>query len=181
MQDEIYDIFDRSGRKIGRATWTEAHTKGLIHQTSAILVFRDRTKQELLIQKRSKRMFHSPGLWMHSAGGHVLAGTSVREGARQELQEELFFGQRAPEVPMRFVTQYLHHDLPHNYERLHVFEMVYPGPFSRGPKEVSRLKWVNVNELRADMKQHPEIYAPAFHLVFTRYLAAKRQKKRKRE
>jgi isopentenyldiphosphate isomerase len=143
-----------------------------------VLVFKDATKRELLIQKRSARMVHSPGVWGHSVGGHVRAGKTPREGALEELREEIFFGKRVPDAPVRFVTRYFHHDLPHNYEFLSVFEMVYPGPFSRGRKEVTKLKWIQMDELIQDMKRNPKKYAEAFHLVMQHYLAATRRTKR---
>jgi isopentenyldiphosphate isomerase len=177
VQDEIYDIFDRRGRRIGRATWTDVHAKGLIHRTAAVLVFKDASRRELLVQKRSAHVVQSPNTWVHSAGGHVLAGKTAREGIKDELKEELFARGTLPDIPIRYVTRYFHNDLPNNYEFLSVFEMIYPGPFSFGKKEVAGLKWMGFGELLADMKQHPKRYAPAFHLVMKHYLAAKRAKR----
>ncbi len=176
MRDEIYDIFDRQGRKIGRASWTDCHTNGLIHQTAAVLVFKDRTRRELLVQRRSATMNQHPGLLNHSAGGHVLAGKTPVSGARTELREELFFRRPLPRVSVRFVVKYFHHDLPGNYEFLNVFEAFFPGPFFPNPKEVQSVEWVPVLELKRDMRTHPKRYASSFHLVFKHYRAAMKKR-----
>ncbi len=63
MQDEVYDVFDMQGNKVGTATWTECHSKGLVHRTVSALVFKDDTKREMLIQRRSLQMTQSPGTW----------------------------------------------------------------------------------------------------------------------
>ncbi len=47
--DEIYDVIDKEGNKISTATWTEVHTKGLLHQVAAVLIFKDDSKSEVLI------------------------------------------------------------------------------------------------------------------------------------
>lgn len=176
MKDEIYDIFNRRGRKIGRATWTECHTQGLIHQTAAVLVFKDRTRTELLVQRRSPMMKQQPGVLSHSAGGHVLAGMTARQGVERELQEELFFRRALPPLRIRKVTRYLHHDMPNNFEFLSVFETFYPGPFFPNPKEVAGTEWINVQKLARDLRVCPARYAPSFCLVFKHYRAATRKR-----
>ena len=51
--EEVYDVVDKNGNKIGEATWTQVHTKGLLHQNVHGLVFKDDTRKETLIKKRS--------------------------------------------------------------------------------------------------------------------------------
>ena len=101
MVDEVYDVVDELGKKIRTATWTEVHTKGLRHQTVSALIFKDKTKLEVLIQRRSAAMAQDPGVWQHSAGGHVLSEDTKDKGIRKELQEELFAGHTLPKFEIK--------------------------------------------------------------------------------
>ena len=172
MPDEIYDVFDETGtKKIGEATWTECHTKGLLHKSVSVLIFKDATKRETLLQRRSFKMDQQPGKWQHSAGGHILAGDTVDEGIHKELQEELFFNHPLPPIELKKITTFLNHDIPNNYELLTLYEAVYHGPFYFDPKEVEEEpRWIGWNELLVDMKNNPEIYTPAFHNIMREYL-----------
>lgn len=173
MIDEIYDIFDRAGTHIGTATWTDCHTKGLIHKTVACLIFKDASKQEVLLQRRSMRMAQQPGKLQHSAGGHVLAGMSMDEGMRQELQEELFLDRSLPAIKIKEVTVSFQNDLPNNYEFITIYEIIYPGPFFFNPKEVAEepvlIKWF---DLLNDIKNSPEKFAPSFLHIMKAYIKA---------
>ncbi len=60
MHDELYDVLESNGNKIGTASWAECHEKGLLHQTAGIFVFKDPSKREMLVQLRSDKVGHSP-------------------------------------------------------------------------------------------------------------------------
>ena len=174
MHDELYDVVDRNGKKIGTASWAECHEKGLLHQTAGVFVFKDSSKQELLVQLRSGTMSHSPGLLQHSAGGHIVARQTPEEGIRSELQEELFSGHDLPALHIEKVSSFFHNDFPGNNEIFHIFETVYPGPFFYSKQELAEPpRWMRWDALREDMKTHPKKYAPSFHFAMKEYLHAK--------
>ncbi|OGE91153.1 MAG: hypothetical protein A2722_03970 [Candidatus Doudnabacteria bacterium RIFCSPHIGHO2_01_FULL_50_11] len=170
MQDEVYDVVNEKGEKVATATWHEVHAKGLLHATAAALVFKDASKKEILIKRRSNSMIQKPGLWEYSAGGHVLAGQTPEGGVRAELQEELFEGRKLPKFVIRPVMKFFNNDIPNNKEILHLFEAIYPGPFFHGRKEVAAPpKWVKWLDLLADMRNKPEKYTPVFHNIIEHY------------
>ena len=170
MTEEIYDIFDIAGGKTGTASWTECHTKGLLHRCVSALIFRDESKRETLIQQRSLAMAHNPGLWTHAAGGHVLTGDSVERGMLTELQEELFWRNKLPAVSLRKIVTFFNHDMPNNREFITLFDAVYPGPFDPNPSEVAGAPcWIEWQTLVDAMREDPGRFAPVFHTVVDVY------------
>lgn len=159
MQDEIYDIFNDAWEKIGTASWTEVHSKGLIHENATAMVFKDATKKEVLLQRRSMKMKQSPGLLTNSAGGHLKTGVSADDGMREELQEELFAGHELPALTITKIARFLNEDIPNNKEILNVYEVVWPGPFYFDAEELEHPpEWLLWDDLIADIKLHPEKY-----------------------
>jgi len=172
MIDEIYDVFDRAGNKVGQATWTECHTKGFIHRCASALIFKNRSKQETLIQQRSANMSQHPKLWTHAVGGHVLAGDTMEEGIRKELQEELFWNHSLPNLVIKKIVTFFNHDMPNNNEFLTLFEVIYSGPFFYNPTEVAKPpEWIAWPKLIDDMRRSPAKYTPVFHKIIDVYEA----------
>ncbi len=173
MQDEIYDVIDEQGKKIGTASWTEVHASGLLHQCASALIFKDDSRVETLLQKRSATMKQYPGLWQHAAGGHVLSGMTPEEGVRTELQEELFADRALPYFEIKKITSFHNQDIPNNNEILNLFEVIYPGPFYFDKKEVAEPpQWIAWDDLIQDMNVFPEKYTPVFHSIVKEYLSA---------
>jgi isopentenyldiphosphate isomerase len=86
--DELYDVFDEAGRRVGQATRAEVHADpALIHRAVHVLVFRSSGK--LLMQKRVMTKDVAPGKWDTSVGGHVDAGEDFNTAAAREMKEEL--------------------------------------------------------------------------------------------
>lgn len=169
MPDEIYDTFDEEGNHTGTATWTEVHTKGLIHKAAAVLIFKDTARQKVLIQKRSEIMDQDPGKWAHSAGGHLLAGTTPDHGIRREIQEELFEGQSLPDIEVEHLfTFFQDEDIPNNREMLHVYRAFYGGPFFQG-KEVAEIQWVKWDDLIDELENNPEKFTNSFRAILREY------------
>ena len=176
MPDEIYDIYDDNGNKTRTATWTEVHAKGLIHRTTAVLVFKCQSRKELLIQRRNHKMEQDPGLWQHSAGGHIISGDTPQDAVKKELKEELFANHELPDIEIREISYFLNQDLPNNKEILHLFETIYSGPFYYDEKELAEEpRWIGFDRLLKDMEENPKKYTHAFRNVIKEYM--KLQKK----
>lgn len=69
--DEIYDVVNKRGRKVGTATGKEVHKLGLLHKTVTIPIYKNKSRKEILVQQRSFAMHTHPGLFTMSAGGHI--------------------------------------------------------------------------------------------------------------
>lgn len=86
--DEPIDILTATGEHTGKTCLkSEAHQKGLYHQTVHIWFYTD--DQRILLQKRAsvKKVF--PNHWDVSVAGHVGAGEKIEVAAIREVHEEI--------------------------------------------------------------------------------------------
>ncbi|NOV03010.1 NUDIX hydrolase [Paenibacillus planticolens] len=87
--EEIFDIYDEQMKWIGKAPRSEVHAKGLWHITfQCWIVSLEGAEPSLLLQLRHPDKDLFPNLLDISCAGHLAAGETVEDGAR-ELQEEL--------------------------------------------------------------------------------------------
>ncbi|MDO8618831.1 MAG: NUDIX domain-containing protein [Candidatus Daviesbacteria bacterium] len=160
MLDEVYDVVDKKGRKIGTATWTEVHTKGLLHQNVHCIVFQDRNLTKTLFKKRVSNSAQEAGKYEIAAAGHMFAGEKPEESIRRELEEELFGGKKIPNnIKMQKVATYFNHDLPNNNEIAYLYLVIHPGPFTIQVAEAENFEWVDWKDLIKDMRDNPTKYA----------------------
>ena len=86
--DEIIDILNSEGELTGKTCLkSEAHQKGLYHQTIHVWFYTDDKK--VLLQKRAalKKVF--PNHWDVSVAGHIEAGEKIELAAIREVKEEI--------------------------------------------------------------------------------------------
>lgn len=86
--DELIDILDSEGNLTGQtAMKSEAHIKGLFHQTVHIWFYTSDGK--VLLQQRGKNKDTHPLLWDVSVAGHIGVGEEVETAAIREVEEEI--------------------------------------------------------------------------------------------
>lgn len=86
--DELIDILDSEGNFRGQtAMKTEAHRKGLFHQTVHIWFYT--SDGEILLQQRGRDKDTHPLLWDVSVAGHIGAGEEIEMAAVREVDEEI--------------------------------------------------------------------------------------------
>lgn len=86
--DERIDILTSTGEHTGKTCLkSEAHQKGLYHQTIHVWFYTDDKK--ILLQKRAsvKKVF--PNHWDVSVAGHIGAGEKIESAIIREVQEEI--------------------------------------------------------------------------------------------
>ena len=89
MKDELFDIYDEAGNRVGVASRRECHgNPKLLHRTAHVVVFHPETGA-ILLQKRAATKDIQPGKWDTAVGGHLALGEDYETGARRELAEEL--------------------------------------------------------------------------------------------
>ena len=139
-----------------------AHTEpGLLHQAFSVFVFRNQGR-ELLIQQRSDEKMLFASRWANTCCSHPRnPGQSLIEEATVRLQEEFGFTLKLA-VAGAFV--YFARDDGRGVEHEH--DTVLIGHATDGiepianPAEIAAWKWIDTNELIADIENHAEVYAP---------------------
>lgn len=90
MAEERFDIYDEQDRPIGTAMRREAHALGLWHHTFHCWLVRrgEDGRAYVLFQKRSETKDTNPGRFDITVAGHLSAGETVQDAAR-EMEEEI--------------------------------------------------------------------------------------------
>lgn len=139
--DELYDVFDETGRKVGQATRREVHSDpGLIHRAVHIMVFR--TSGRLVMQKRVKTKDVAPGKWDTSVGGHVDAGEDYETAALREMKEELGI----EGVRLQHLYDFKYRSKRES-EDVRTYRAVYDGLITPNDFEIERIREWTIEEI----------------------------------
>lgn len=142
--EELLDIYDDSGVRIGLASRRLCHgNPTLLHHTSHVIVIHP-DREHLLLQKRSLSKDIQPGKWDTAVGGHLDPGEDYLAGARRELAEELGV---TGEVELRHLfDSQIRNEI--ESEDTRVFAIVHPGPFRFQREEIDEVRFWSFEELR---------------------------------
>ena len=161
-------LVDAKDNKIGVEEKLKVHIEGQLHRAFSIFVFN--SKKEMLLQKRAKIKYHSPGLWSNTCCSHPRPNKNILDEAKRKLKEEMGVSCDLKEI-FSFVYKANFGDLT-EYEYDHVFL----GKFDEDPrlnkKEAEDWKWINFKELKKDVKENPEKYTYWFKLILDKVLKA---------
>ncbi|AZN39429.1 NUDIX hydrolase [Paenibacillus albus] len=92
--EEQFDYYDEAGNWLGTASRSDVHARGLWHRSiHCWLVRRDGERKLVLFQQRSEDKDTFPSHFDVTAAGHLSAGETMQDAAR-EIEEEL--GVRVP-------------------------------------------------------------------------------------
>ena len=165
MIQEHVILVDHTGREIGTQEKLQAHREGKLHSAFSIFVFN--TVGELLLQRRAWTKYHSGGLWTNTCCSHPRPGESYYRAARRRLNEEMGF-----DCELTGLFSFIYHTQLDNslfeHELDHVFVGHYNGQPVPNPDEVDDWKWMNINALKQDVREHPENYTYWFKLTLDR-------------
>jgi isopentenyl-diphosphate Delta-isomerase len=152
-------LVDRQNRKIGTEEKLKAHLDGKLHRAFSIFVFN--REGELLLQRRAKTKYHSPGIWSNTVCSHPMPGESYKKAVHRRLMEEMGFEcglKRAFSFVYRAkldkgITEYEHDTVFIGHLEPNEVKL------KPNPDEVCDYKWVSLDELKKDLQASPEIYS----------------------
>lgn len=156
------ELVDEAGRAIGECRVDEAHRQpGRLHRAFSVLLLD--AEGRLLLQQRSAAKTRFPLRWANTCCGHPAPGQAVTAAANDRLREELGIGP----LPLTEIGVYRYRAEDPATGRVEVeYDHVLRGEFPAGeplwpdPAEVAALRWVDVVQLQADVRERPEDYAP---------------------
>ena len=151
--DELLDVVTDSDTVIRQAMRSIVHQQGLLHRGVHVFLFNERG--EMFVQKRSADRANSPSLWDCSVSEHVKAGEGYVEAAVRGMKEEM--GVEGIELSRRgkIHMQYGVNDneISEIYEgRLDDQQVTFD------PGEISEVKFMSLNEIRAGIAAEKEKY-----------------------
>ena len=139
----MFQLVDRDGKPVGRATREECHgNPSLVHLVVHLHVL-DRDGR-LLLQKRAMTKDTNPGRWDTSVGGHVRAGEEVQDALLREAQEELGIDAAGA----RFLYGYLYGS-SFETEYARCYSIVHDGKVTPLPEEIDEVRFFSFQEIGA--------------------------------
>lgn len=165
MESERVILVDANDNEIGTEEKLLAHRLGRLHRAFSVLIFNSQGK--LLLQKRAEDKYHCGGLWSNTCCSHPRSGESLKDAAHRRLKEEMGMDSENCELKEVFSFRYcvdFANGLTEN-ELDHVFVGISNKIPIPNRKEVSEFKWVNLDELKADILANPTHYTPWLGLI----------------
>lgn len=163
MQKEKVILVDEWDQEIGIEEKVKVHREGKLHRAFSIFVLNSAGK--LLLQKRAKTKYHSGGLWTNTCCSHPRPEESIADAAHRRLQEEMGFDCELRKIFSFTYNAKLDNDVYEN-EYDHVLLGTYDGEPRPSREEVDDWKWIDLDELREDLRENPDRYTYWLRICF---------------
>ena len=160
--EELFEVFDESGKPCGTAPRSVVHAQGLWHRAANVFLFC--ADGRLLIQQRQRTKDVCPGLWDLSVAEHLRPGETYLAGALRGLREELGVA-AADAVPIGSVSKSrleIAASGIRDYEFQQSFRVEFDGTVRPDAGEVMNTRTVTLDELRTEFGSRPQRYTPWF-------------------
>ncbi len=165
MSEERVVLVDKDDFQLGLMPKLEAHRKGVLHRAFSVFIFN--SSKLLLMQKRSSKKYHSPGLWTNTCCSHQRDGENTLDAAKRRLNEEMGLN-----VDLKEAFSFIYKANLKNGLIEHEFDHVLVGFTDLNPnintKEVEDWKWVDLSFLELDLDKNQNIYTEWFKIIFKR-------------
>ena len=172
MIDEFMDVVDENDKVIGKEKSSKCHREKLLHRSSTVIVFKDDSLKEILLEKRSaNREMMMPGRFC-LPGGHLKVSESYHEACKREFEEEMFFGMENPENLKLEELFKLRKNADDDPEFITVFKTICAGPFNVDLEESAGYQFFDADFLFKDIEENPDRYTGTCRVVLEEYIKA---------
>lgn len=165
-ENELVDIVNEEDVVLGSRTLGECLRLGLLHRE--VTVFLRNSKDELLLQQRSKSDDWLPGKWTASCTGHVKLGEDPLAAAERELKEEVGISVK-PVFLFKLVVPKIRHLDKIEYEVDIVFEACSDDTPRVDKTEVEKVVFLSPDDCKHFFKEKSEDITLDARLAFQRY------------
>lgn len=147
------------------------HQRGLKHKAISVFVV---NRGRVLIQQRAAGKYHTPGLWANTCCTHPEWDEDPADCAMRRLEEEL--GITGLSLSHRDQIEYRADVggglVEHEVVEVYVAEAPDDLPVTLNPAEVQAVRWVDFDDLAADVERHSHCYTPWLQIYLRDYLSA---------
>ncbi len=151
---------DKDNNQIGLRPRDDFYTGKYIHRAAHLILFN--SKNEILLQHRVSTKKWYPNLLTYSVSGTV-ANESYEECIKKETQEEIGIS--------TISTKLFTYPFFDTFDK--AWHCVFIGKtdekITPDKKEIQKIKWIDVNELKKDILKNSSIYTPPFVEGMKRY------------
>ena len=156
-------LVDKNDKEVGSMEKQEAHIKGLLHRAFSVFIFND--KNELLLQRRAVKKYHSGGLWTNTCCSHPRQKEQTLDAASRRLDEEMGI---STDLKKQFDFIYKAKLDNNLYE--HEFDHVFFGFTNDLPQinleEVEEYAYETLEDIASEIKTKPDKYTEWFKICF---------------
>ncbi len=158
--DEEVDVVNEQNEVVGTVMKKEAHAKGLLHRCVVAEVI-DSQGRWTLVQQASDRQ--DAGQFVSPVGGHIQAGESYEDALKREAFEEM--GLR--NFTYKYVGKIIYNREVLGRKENHFFVQfeIYSDEPPKLNHEAVDFRVFTEEELKAALKETPEIFGDAFMFV----------------
>lgn len=163
-QDELVDVVDENGKFIKTVSKIDAHKDGFLHECVIGQVINSKGEY-LLIKHPPDRQ--DPGQYVCPMGGHVTSGETKENSVKREMLEEL--GMK--DYQFEYLGKAIFNRQVIGRKENHFF-LLYKIFSDEAPilsHEAESFRYFSEEELRSEIKKHPENFGYAFHFVVERF------------
>jgi isopentenyldiphosphate isomerase len=154
---------DENDKIIGSRPRNDFYTGKYIHRSTYLILFN--SKKEILIQKRAPTKKWYPNLYTFAVARTVQVNESYEDSMKKGLKEKMGIS-----IPVKYLFKHYFFD-----ESDKSFRAVFLGRSDEkvkpNKKDIADIKWIHVDELKKEIKDHPEKYAPPFIVCMEKYFA----------
>jgi len=160
-------LVDKNDKILGFEEKVKCHLdKGLLHRAFTILLFDD--NNNVLLQKRAELKMLWPLYWEATCSSHPRENETYEESGIRRLKEELNINTGLKLID-KFYYQSFYKDIGAEHELCATLVGSYnEKQIDFNKDEVADLKWVEINELKKELIQNPNNYAPWLKIALDR-------------
>ena len=151
---------------IGKIDLLTAHQNpAQLHRAISIVIFN--SQNQLLLQKRSRQKPLFPLFWSNTCCTHPQPGETSLQAANRRLFEEMGL-----KTKLKFLYKFTY-QAPYNSKLSeHELDSVFLGCSDDqpqpNPQEAADFKYLTLDQINQDIKNHPKKYTPWFKLILKR-------------
>jgi isopentenyl-diphosphate delta-isomerase len=162
-------LIDDNDKIVGYKEKFAAHKVPVpLHRAISIVIF-NKDKNQILITQRAKTKPTWPLFWSNTVCSHPYDGESYQEAADRRIFEEAGFRTKLTEK-FRFVYEaVMDNNVWGEHEYDVVFTGIYEGKVNPDPNEIADYRWIEVQDLKKDLKENPDKYTPWFRIILEKF------------
>lgn len=147
-----------------------AHERGLKHKAVSVFVM---NRGRVLIQQRAMHKYHTPGLWANTCCTHPAWDEADSDCAVRRLDDELGITGLYPSYrnTLEYRADVGGGLIEHEVVAVFVTDAPADLKIAVNPDEVMATRWVDIYDLAAEVKRHPDQFTPWLRIYLAEHMA----------
>jgi len=160
-------VVDENDNELGLKEKEECHKlNGILHRAITVFIFNN--QGHLLITKRSKNKILWPEIWETSCSTHVHENETYGQSAEERIKHELNVSSKL-KVHSKFKYSAIFKEIGSENEICALLTGHWNKEIKPNQNEVSEYKWISLDDLKEEIKENPEQFAPWLKIALEEY------------